>query len=104
MTVSGVATQLNILQALRAQNAFMKIPRAQEGDIQERKDEDVKVSISSKQINTEALNISKPQIPSSPYVTEIKAFADKYNTADIEENDIQEALKYGTSLFADYTA
>ena len=103
MTVSGIGPQINSLQALRAQNAFMKIQKTREENIQEVL-KDVKVSISSKEINTDSTVRSEPKVTFSPYINEIKTFADKHITENIKEDDIQEALKYGTSLFADYTA
>jgi len=100
MTVSGIGTTAGSLQVLRAQNAFMRVQRLREQDIQEIKD-DVKVEISSKSISTESMPKTEPY---SPYVNEIKAYADRCGVEDIDREDIQDALKYGTSLLADYTA
>lgn len=104
MTVSGIGIQGNTLQAIRAQNAFKYNTKIHQEPqkIEHQPDQDVKVSISSKSLdNSEKTLLQKVK---DPKVSEITDFATKYNIEDIDEEEIEEALKYGTSLFADYTA
>ncbi len=116
MAVSGISSQENILQALRAQNAFQKAVKNNNEIPKSAKlpDEHVKISISSKnisnlgQVSDKGLQPRQDDIevykPKNPYVSEIQEFANKYQINSVQEEEIEEALKYGTSLFADYTA
>ncbi len=112
MAISGIGFQENSLQVLRAQNAFQKTIKNIEESQKTGKlpqQEDVKVSISLKNINKEAVSdphetMKRVQERKDPYISEIREFANKYNITDIEDQEIEEALKYGTSLLADYTA
>lgn len=108
MTVSGIGNHGESLQAIRAQNAFQrnaKISEQAQKTAQIPEEQEIKISISSKaieQANNTDNEVKQRKV--NPYVGEIKSFADKYNMEDVEEEDIEEALKYGTSLFANYTA
>lgn len=104
MTITSVGFQTNSLQAVRAQNAFQKSMRVSAEKIPQGFDkEDVVVSISSKNLN-ENVSVKNNEINSSKensYISEIKRFASQNNITDFENEDIQDALKYGTSLFVD---
>ncbi len=108
MTVSSIGFNTNSLQAIRAKNAFQTVIKNNEKtreNINIPKDEGVKVSISSKILNTEMSSINNTiSERENRFIGEIKEFADKYNITNVKEDDIQDALKYGTSLFADYIA
>ena len=131
MTVSGIGFNTNSLQAIRAKNAFADCSQRLKGGLcptvtpfnasnQEAikgsketqnipKDTGVKVSISSKAINTNLSSVNNMENDAlaqkeNSFVGEIKEFANRNNITNVEEDDIKEALKYGTSLFADYTA
>ena len=108
MTVSGIGFQGNSLQAIRAQHAFQRVVKSNDGvreNVKAPQEEDVKVSISSRNLNKESFSINNSETkPKNPYIGEIKEFMSRYDITDIEEEDIQEALQYGTSLFADHTA
>ncbi|HSA05577.1 MAG TPA: hypothetical protein P5556_00200 [Candidatus Gastranaerophilales bacterium] len=112
MTVSEIGFQTNILQSIRAQNAFQRTARNAEELNKAPKmslEEDVKVSISSRDINrgnsvVNNTDNTMTKASKNPYINEIKEFANKYNMADIEDADIQEALRYGTSLFVNHIA
>jgi len=110
MTVSAIGLQGNSIQAIRAQQAFQKAVKPQEEmqkNLNMPQEEDVKVSISSRRINTpDFISESRNEFQANknPYIGEIKDFAEKYNITDVEEDDIEDALKYGTSLFANHIA
>ncbi len=110
MTIGTIGSQDNILQVLRAQNAFQQSVKRNDGAQKpvNLPKEDVKVSISSKNIDYQG-KIGKesetgPVRAKNPYIEEVQRFASSHNINDIEKEEIEEALKYGTSLFADYTA
>jgi hypothetical protein len=112
MTISNIGIQTDNLQVLRAQNAFRKTlenlekskqsaPPAQEADIKD--------SVSSNTFLHGTYEVSKSANEpvmgkDDKYVSEVKDFINKYNLTDIEEGDIKDAMKYGTSILADYTA
>lgn len=110
MTISSVGFQANSLQAIRAQNAFQKsiqqkqeVERTQQGFDKQ----DVIVSLSSRSLNNSEIqttNQVQADNRKNPYISEIKQFVTQNNISDIEEDDIQHALKYGTSLFVDQMA
>lgn len=109
MAVSGIGIQTSNLQILRAQNAFQNNIKTNE-EVQKCPqgfdEEDVKISISSKNltINDKSQVMEQVQNGKNGYISEIKEFANKCNITDVEEDDIQQALRYGTSLFVDHTA
>jgi sugar (pentulose or hexulose) kinase len=112
MTITGIGIQTENLQVLRAQNAFRKtlenLERAKQ-NTQPAQEENIKDTVPSRTISQATYSATK--IENQPdtrqedkYVSEIKDFINKYNLTGVEEDDIQSALKYGTSLLADYIA
>lgn len=112
MTISSIGNQADSLQILRAQNAFRKTLENLERTKQNAKpaqEESIKDAVPEKTIINLTYGVNKTENEpvmrnEDKYVSEIKQFADKYNFTEVEEDDIQSALKYGTSLLADYTA
>lgn len=95
MAISGIGSQINVLQAIRAQNAFAKKPAEKIESLQPiEKEFAVEPKITSK------IAFDK----NDKNIMAVKNFAEKYNRTDVDEEDINYALRYGTSLFADYTA
>jgi hypothetical protein len=103
--------QGELIQALRAKQAFentKKLSRNEEILKNGFSEEDVKLSISSQDIKIK----NTPEEPkeedfmekNGKYLGEIKEFANRHNFNEIEEEDIKHALRYGTSILADYTA
>ena len=96
MSIDSIGSQLRTLQAIKAQNTTMR--RHCEAP------QEPKQSINKPE--TEWIASSSPT--GSPRndnkVQELRNFAQTNNMTDIEDEDIQYALKYGTSLFADYSA
>jgi hypothetical protein len=112
MTVSSIDSQVNNLQLLRAQSAFRKtlenLEKAKQNEKPEPK-EDIKEVIPPNTSSLWNYGVSKKENEADirkedAYVTEIKKFINKYNFTEVEEEDIQSALRYGTSLLADYIA
>ncbi len=108
MTISGIGFQTSNLQAIAAQNAFKKAGKVEHENSLKTKIEDeqsVKVSISSKNISTTS---SESQEGTSKLdndlINKIRKIANNYNITEIEDNEIKDALKFGTSILADYTA
>lgn len=88
MTISGIGSQGSILQTVRAQSAFQRVIK----NDQEKQQQEIKLPVEP--------ILKKEQ----PYINEIRSFAAQNNITDVEEDDIQYALKFGTSLFVDKTA
>lgn len=112
MTVSSIGLQTDNLQILRAQNAFRKtlenLERAKQNTKPEQQ-EDIKEAIPSNTSSHWNYGVSKKENETDirkedTYVSEIKEFINKYNITEVEEDEIQSALRYGTSLLADYIA
>ena len=111
MTVGGVGSGISSIQFLRAKQAFEntnKLSKNNELLKNGFNEEDVKLSISSKDINikkqTEEVKNDDFLEKNKKYIGEIKEFIGKYNYQDVEEEDIKKALSYGKSILADYTA
>lgn len=106
----GGISEVNSLQALRATQAFknatkisLNLPNSQVID-----DAEVKVSLSQESQNT--LNNSKNNIQQAEnesnskkagYISEIKEYANKYGNIDINDEDINYAMRYGRSILVD---
>jgi len=101
---------ISSIKFLNARQAFENTKKLSENNAIAKNgfsEEDVKLSISSQNININNLEETKntentehnPEI-----IKEIKNFMEKNKIINIEENDLKHALTYGTSLLADYTA
>jgi hypothetical protein len=104
MTVNQIGSQSSYLQVIRAQNAFQNIKARQEQEkTSEKEIETFKIFSKNAEVEKPSLNngISQAQ---NRFIGEVKNFAAKYNLNNIEEDDIKYAIKYGTSLLADYKA
>ena len=92
MAISSIGSQLRYLQAVKVQNTpVRRHPERSEGSPTVEKDSSIKLK--SPLNMTDYKNIQV-----------LKNFAQSNNITDIDDEDIQYALKYGTSLFADYSA
>ncbi len=95
MTIGGIGSQIDNLQVIRAQRAF------------EKRNCEAQKELKQPESPGEAIDKTIPPGFSgndNKGIQEIKNFANQYNLPGIEEDDIHHALKYGTSLFADYSA
>ena len=111
MTVGSINSGIAGIQGWRARQAFENTNKlSKENSLLKNgfTEEDVKVSISSQNINIKKQpeeNIKDDLIEkNNKYIGEIKEFIDKYNYQDIQDEDIKNALNYGKSILADYTA
>lgn len=113
MAIGGIGSGINNIQLLRARQAFEntnKLAKNKEILKNSFTDEDVTLSISSRQeikkdnfINSEA-EVSSFSKQNKNYIGEIKEFMGKNNYKNLNEDEIKEALYYGTSILADYQA
>jgi len=111
MTVGGINSGITGIQLLRAKQAFENTNKlSRESALLKNgfDEEDVKVSISSQNITvkkqSEEVNKDDFLQRNKTYIGEIKEFIGQYNYQDIKEEDIKQALSYGKSILADYTA
>ena len=111
MSIGGVGSGISGIQFLRAKQAFENTNKlAKNNEILKNgfTEEDVKVSISSREINI----YKKPEEvvqedmteKNKKYIGEIKEFIGKHNYQDLQEEDIKQALSNGRSILADYSA
>ncbi len=113
MTVGVINSGINGIQVLKARQAFENINKlAKKNELTNTgfSEEDVKLSISSQNINiqkSEAFS-SKENIDqggeNKKYINEIKEFIGKYNNHELQDEDIKDAMMFGKSILADYTA
>lgn len=111
MAVGSINSGISSIQFLRAKQAFENTNKlSKNNEILKNgfSEEDVKLSISSRDINIkkqteEVKNDDFLQI-NKKYIGEIKEFIGKNNYQDVKEEDIKNALSYGKSILADYTA
>lgn len=111
MTVGSINSGISSIQFLKAKQAFENTNNlARKNELLKNgfDEEDIKLSISSKDISikntqeeTKTDNILEQN---KKYIGEVKDFIEKYNYQDVNEKDIKEALSYGRSILADYTA
>ena len=111
MTVGSISSSIGSIQLLRARQAFENTNKlSKEKEILKNgfSEEDVKLSISSQDITikkqTEEVKTDDFLQRNKQYIGEIKEFMGKNNYQDIQEEDIKQALSYGKSILADYTA
>jgi len=112
MSVGSISSSINSIQAFRAKQAFENTNKlSKEKDLLKNgffNEEDVKLSISSKDINinkpVEEVKKNDFMEQNKKYIGEIKEFMGKHNYQDVQEEDIKKALSYGKSILADYTA
>jgi len=111
MSVGGISSGISGIQFLRAKQAFENTNKlAQNSEILKNgfTEEDVKVSISSREINIKKQPEELVQEDfiekNKKYIGEIKEFMGKHNYQDLQEEDIKHALSYGKSILADYSA
>ena len=111
MSVGGIGSGISGIQFLRAKQAFENTNKlAQNNEFLKNgfTEEDVKVSISSREINIKKQPEEVVQEDfiekNKKYIGEIKEFMGKHNYQDLQEEDIKHALSYGKSILADYSA
>lgn len=111
----GNVSGIDSIKALRAKQAFERTNKLSENKelLQNGfNEEDIKLSISSKEINIPKQKEAEPEKVKKDdfmerhhqYVGEIKNFINKNNYQVVEEEDIKNAITYGRSILADYTA
>jgi len=112
MTIGSINSNIANIQLLRAKQAFINNDKlAKEGLAKHPVgEEDVKLSISSQQIEIP----ENKEVPAKKeenfleknksYLGEIKNFIGENSFNQIGEDDLKEALRYGKSILADYTA
>lgn len=111
MAVGSVNSGISSIQYLRAKQAFENTNSlAKKNDLIKNgfDEEDIKLSVSSADIS-----IKKPQTETKTddileqnkkYIGEVREFIGKHNYQEVNEEDIKNALNYGKSILADYTA
>jgi len=112
MAIESISSNIANIQLLRAKQAFENTNKlAKAGGVlaQQVGEEDVKLSISSQQINIpEKKEVSQKEEDfidkNKNYLGEIKNFIGENNFNEIGEENLKEALRYGKSILADYTA
>lgn len=111
MSIGSISSSINNLQSLRAKQAFENTNKLSKNNELLKNgfiEENIKISISSVNIKTEkgAEEVKKDDFleKNKNYIGEIKEFMDKNNYQNIQEEDIKQALTYGKSILADYTA
>jgi len=111
MSIGGVGSGISGIQYLRAKRAFENTNNlAKNNEILKNgfTEEDVKVSISSKdiKINKQPEEVVNEDLTekNQKYIGEIKEFMGKHNGQNLQDEDIKQALSYGKSILADYTA
>lgn len=102
MTMSSIST----VQAPRPQEAFQKTLKNLHEN--QKKQDNTEVSAPNKDAEnvqrTETETMQKISYEFSERAQEIKNFASQYSSAEVDDEDIHYAMRYGTSLLADYTA
>jgi len=111
MAVGNINSGITGIQILRAKQAFENTNKLSKENALLKNgfdEEDVKLSISSQNITfkkqTEEVDKDDFLQRNQKYIGEIKEFMGKYNYPAMQEEDIKEALSYGKSILADYTA
>lgn len=111
MAIGGINSSISGVQFLRAKQAFENTNKlSKDNELLKNgfNEEDVKLSISSQNINInkQAEEVKEDDFMerNKQYIGEIKEFIGKNNYQDVQEDDIKYALSYGKSILADYTA
>ncbi|EKE03824.1 MAG: hypothetical protein ACD_20C00147G0005 [uncultured bacterium] len=107
--VSGIS-DVSSLQILRATQAFKNAIKASLNSPGNQVIDDVEVKVSLSQESQNAINNarnniqqaeSEPTSKKAGYINEIKEYANKYGNIDINDEDINYAMRYGRSILVD---
>ncbi len=101
MMVGKVNTDTNNIQAVRAQQSFENLKKIAQNRAASQKS--ISAPEEPKSNNLDEINHGESDI-NKKYMDEIKDFMGKNKLNDVEDDDIKYALRYGTSLLADYKA
>lgn len=107
--VSGISSNVNSLQLLRAANAFKSVNSAQNTSVNNFNPSDIEdqVSIQSSDKEFKASSINNKsaiQLMDKMQVDEIKNVASQFADVNVSDDDINYGLTYGRSVLVDYSA